>query len=100
MATSTRTSKTFTISLPPELASKAELLAKSESRTISELFREAFRVYYARHVENLFEKAAAYAATRNPNGYTEADIPRLIKEVRAEEVAEQAVRQSEHAKAS
>jgi hypothetical protein len=25
-----------------------------------------------------------YAAGRNPKGYTEADVPRLIKEVRAE----------------
>ncbi len=82
MATS-RTSKTYTISLPPELAAKAEYLARRDSRTMSELFREAFRNYYARQTHELFDEAAAYAATRNPQGYTEADVPRLINEVRA-----------------
>lgn len=94
MANSSRTSRTFTISLPPELAAKAEALAKRESRTMSELFREAFRQYWGRHVDKLFEETAAYAATRNPHGYTEADVPRLIKEVRAEEAAEQAAKQA------
>jgi len=93
-----RASKTYTISLPPELAAKAEALAKIESRTMSELFREAFRVYWGRHVDKLFEETAAYAATRNPHGYTEDDVPRLIKEARAQEAAEEAERQA--AKAS
>ena len=83
MAATSRTSKTYTISLPPDLASKAEFLARRDSRTMSELFREAFRNYYARQTQDLFDEAAAYAATRNPHGYTEADVPRLIKEVRA-----------------
>jgi CopG family transcriptional regulator/antitoxin EndoAI len=82
-----RTSKTYTISLPPDLASKAEYLAKRDSRTMSELFREAFRNYYARQTQELFDEAAAYAASRNPHGYTEADVPRLIKEVRASKPA-------------
>ncbi len=30
-----------------------------------------------------------YAQTRNPRGYTEEDIPRLIKEARAEMAAEE-----------
>jgi len=42
-----RTSRVYTISLPPELAKKAEALAKRDSRSMSELFREAFRTYYA-----------------------------------------------------
>ncbi|MGD0796139.1 MAG: ribbon-helix-helix domain-containing protein [Acidobacteriaceae bacterium] len=98
MATTTRTSKTYTISLPPDLAAKADGLAKLESRTMSELFREAFRVYYARHIDQVFAETAAYAATRNPMGYTEEDVPRLIKEVRAQAAAEEAARQA--AKAS
>ena len=97
MAKPTRTSRTFTISLPPDLAAKAEHLAKQECRTMSELFREAFRVYYGQHINKLFEETAAYAATRNPHGYTEADVPRLIKEVRAEEAAEQAARTAKKA---
>jgi|SRR5713226_8090501 CopG family transcriptional regulator/antitoxin EndoAI len=83
MGTASRSSKTYTISLPPDLAAKAEYLARRDSRTMSELFREAFRNYYARQTQELFDEAAAYAATRNPHGYTEADVPRLIKEVRA-----------------
>jgi hypothetical protein len=88
MATSTRKSKTFTISLPPDLAAKAELLAKCESRSMSELFREAFRVYSQQKPFQSLEEIWEYASTRNPHGYTEADVPRLIREVRAEMDAE------------
>jgi CopG family transcriptional regulator/antitoxin EndoAI len=80
MAT-TRTSRVYTISLPAELAQKAEALAKRDSRTMSELFREAFRSYYAQQARRKLEEIGEYAASRNP-GYTEADVPRLIKEVR------------------
>lgn len=84
-----RTSKTITISLPPEMAAKAEALAAEEGRTMSELFREAFRTYYGNIVDGWFKELNGYAATRNPHGYTEAEIPRLIKEVRAEMAAEE-----------
>jgi CopG family transcriptional regulator/antitoxin EndoAI len=79
-----RKSKVFTISLPPDLAKRAEAIAKSESRTMSELFRDAFRAYQATQTREWLDELRAYAATRNPHGYTEKDIPRLIKEVRAE----------------
>ena len=78
----TRTSRVYTISLPAELAQKAEALAKRDSRTMSELFREAFRTYYAQQARRTLDEIGEYAASRNP-GYTEADVPRLIKEVRA-----------------
>jgi len=81
MAT-TRTSRVYTISLPPELAQKAEALARRDSRTMSELFREAFRSYYSQYIRGVLAEAGEYAASRNP-GYTEADVPRLIKETRA-----------------
>ena len=77
----TRTSRVYTISLPAELAQKAEALAKRDSRTMSELFREAFRSYYAQQARRALEEIGEYAASRNP-GYTEAEVPRLIKEVR------------------
>jgi CopG family transcriptional regulator/antitoxin EndoAI len=80
MAT-TRTSRVYTISLPPELALKAEALAKRDSRTMSELFREAFRAYYAQQARRTLEEIGEYAASRNP-GFTDADVPRLIKEIR------------------
>lgn len=81
-ASTSRKSKVYTISLPPELAQKAEELARRDSRTMSELFREAFRAYSAQQARRTLDELGEYAASRNPKGYTEADVPRLIKEVR------------------
>jgi predicted transcriptional regulator len=39
--------KTISITLPPELLRQAQELAQREHRTMTELFREAFRRYYA-----------------------------------------------------
>jgi CopG family transcriptional regulator/antitoxin EndoAI len=88
----TRTSRVYTISLPPELAQKAEALAKRDSRTMSELFREAFRAYYAQQARKTLEEIGEYAASHNPGGYTEADVPRLIKEVRSKKATRRRVR--------
>ncbi|HEY6327901.1 MAG TPA: ribbon-helix-helix domain-containing protein [Blastocatellia bacterium] len=38
-----RTTKTLSITLPPEMLARAEQLAKKENRTMSELVREALR---------------------------------------------------------
>jgi predicted transcriptional regulator len=43
-----RTSKTMTVSLPPEMVEEFEAVRKAERRTRSELAREAFRTYFAR----------------------------------------------------
>jgi predicted transcriptional regulator len=43
--TSMRTAKTISITLPPELLTKAQEIARREHRTMSELFREALRRY-------------------------------------------------------
>jgi len=83
-----RKSRVYTISLPPDMAKQAEAIAKRDSRTMSELFREAFRTYQQERTRKWLEEIGEYAATRNPDGYTEADVPRLIKEVRAEIRAE------------
>ena len=83
-----RRSRVFTISMPPEMAASAEFLAKQENRSMSELFREAFRAYNERQIARFFDEMGEYAKTRNPLGYTEEDIPRLIAEVRAEVKAE------------
>jgi CopG family transcriptional regulator/antitoxin EndoAI len=77
-----RTSRVYTISLPPELARKAEALAKRDSRSMSELFREAFRSYYAQDARRTLMELGEYAEARNP-GYSQSDVPRLIQEVRA-----------------
>lgn len=51
---------------------------------MSELFREAFRTYAVQQARTMLKDLGEYAASRNPKGYTKADVPRLIKQVRAE----------------
>jgi len=89
-----RRSRAFTISMPPEMAASAQALAKQENRTMSELMREAFRAYHGQRIGAIFDEIGRYAATRNPQGYTEEDIPRLVKEVRAEMRAEREAKQA------
>jgi metal-responsive CopG/Arc/MetJ family transcriptional regulator len=85
MATaSARKSRVYTISLPPELAQRAEALAQRDSRTMSELFREAFRTYSAQQARRTLDELGEYAESRNPKAYTETDVPQLIQQVRAE----------------
>jgi metal-responsive CopG/Arc/MetJ family transcriptional regulator len=76
--------KTITVSFPVELAEQAEHLAKTESRTMSELFREAFRTYRMEAVRKRLEAGNAYAQSRAAQGYTDADVERLVDETRAE----------------
>lgn len=45
-----RRTDTVTISLPPELASEVDRLAREEGRTRSDLLREAFRQYAERRL--------------------------------------------------
>lgn len=92
MGTAKRKSKVYTISLPPDLAKQAESIAKNESRTMSEVFREGIRSLQRERIRKILIEGAAYGATRNVKGYTEEDIPRLIKEVRAEMAAERKMR--------
>jgi len=89
-----RRSRAFTISMPPEMAASAVALAKQENRSMSELMREAFRAYHGQRIGAIFDEIGRYAATRNPQGYTEDDIPRLVKEVRAEMRAEREAKQT------
>lgn len=87
MATAKRKSKVYTISVPPDLAKQAESIARNESRTMSEVFREGIRSLQREQVRRVLLEGAAYGATRNPHGYTEEDVPRVIKEVRADTAA-------------
>ena len=75
--------KTITVSFPVELAEQAEDLAKTESRTMSELFREAFRTYRGEAVRKRLEAGNAYAKGRAAHRYSETDVERLVDEVRA-----------------
>ena len=80
-----RTTKQFTISLPPDMGDLVIATAKAESRTVSELFREAFRTYDAQRIDRLLSESVREGEANNHNGYTVDDIPRLIREVREEE---------------
>jgi predicted transcriptional regulator len=81
------TTRTFTISFPPDLADQVERLAARESRTTSELFREAFRTYRAERIRKAFEKLQASADAYDGPKYTEEDIERFVDEDRAEQWA-------------
>jgi|HubBroStandDraft_1064217.scaffolds.fasta_scaffold00236_19 metal-responsive CopG/Arc/MetJ family transcriptional regulator len=80
-----RTTKQFTISLPPDMAAQVVAAARAESRTISELFREAFRTYRAQRIRALLKISQEEGRRRQNQGYTQEDVERLIHELRAED---------------
>jgi hypothetical protein len=80
-----RTTKQFTISLPPDMAEQVMAAAKAESRTISELFREAFRTYRAQSIHTLLESSQEEGRRSKHQGYAPDDVERLIREIRAED---------------
>ena len=45
MPTKSRNTDTITFSLPPEMAQQVRQVVKDESRTLSEVLREAIRLY-------------------------------------------------------
>jgi len=61
-----RTSKTISVSLPPEQLKRTERLAKRENRTLSELVREALRQYERRQEASInYDLIAALRAVQN-----------------------------------
>jgi len=84
----TRSSRVFTISFPENLAQQVEKVAEEESRTISELFRQAFRGYLVDRAHRSLEKTRAEVHARNPTPYTEEDVEGFVDEIRAEMYAE------------
>ena len=76
-----RTTKTLSITLPPEMLARAETMARKENRTMSELVREALRHYERRQwwdETNAYGRGTAGAAgVRN-----EEDVVRAVHEVR------------------
>ncbi len=81
-----RTTKTLSITLPPEMLSRAERIARKEHRTMSELVREALRYYERREWWNEMNayggKSAASAGIE-----TEEDVVKAVHEVRKVSVA-------------
>ena len=58
-----------------------------------ELFREVFRTYSAQQARRTLDELGEYTVGLNPQGYnTEADVPRLIQDVRAEKPRRRRVR--------
>jgi len=76
-----RTTKTWTISLPPKLVKEAEQAAKQENRTKSELVREALGRYLEERRWRKLQKTSA-EKTRNLGISTEDDVDRLVHDVR------------------
>ncbi len=70
-------SRNISISLPEEMLQQAEELAQKEQRTLSELFREALRVYRMQQTKN------------TPESAREQELARISKQIRAELRAEQ-----------
>ena len=80
-----RTSKTLSITLPPDMLARAAELAKREHRTMSELVREALREYERKSWwadMNDFGQSRALAL-----GLNESDVEQAVKEVRRERKA-------------
>lgn len=79
-----RATKQFTISMPPDLAEQVSATAKAESRTISELFREAFRVYRKIRVQEILDASNRAGRESRHSGHKPVDVQRLIQETRHE----------------
>ncbi len=76
------TIRTLSVTLPPEMLTRAEELAKKEHRTMSELVCEALRQYERK---SWWDEMNAYGrAKANELGLTEADVIPAIKATRKE----------------
>ena len=76
-----RSTKTLSVTLPPDMLKRAQTLAKRESRTMSELIREALRHYERR---SWWDDTNAYGRSKaERQGIREQDVDRLVHELRA-----------------
>jgi CopG family transcriptional regulator/antitoxin EndoAI len=79
---SMRNTRTLSVTLPPDMLKRAQSIAKKESRTMSELIREALR-HYERH--SWWDDVNAYGrAQAVRKGIREQDVDRLVHEARAD----------------
>ncbi len=75
-----RNTKTLSVTLPPDMLKRAQSIAKRESRTMSELIREALRHYERR---SWWDDINAYGRSKaDQRGIREQDVDRLIHELR------------------
>ena len=78
-----RTTKPITISLPADLVRETQRVAKEESRTRSDLIRDALQQYLTSRRWRRLRQWGAETADRL-GLKTEADLQRLLDQVRAE----------------
>ena len=81
-----RNTRTLSVTLPPDMLKRAQSIAKKESRTMSELIREALRHYERRSDLSgaWWDDVNAYGrAQAARQGIREQDVDRLVHEVRA-----------------
>jgi predicted transcriptional regulator len=83
-----RTSRTLSITLPPEMLDRATEMAKRENRTMSELVREALREYERKSWWS--EMNAFGQAKARERGLTEADVEPAVRAIRRARRAPQA----------
>lgn len=75
-----RSTKTLSVTLPPDMLKRAQSIAKKESRTMSELIREALRHYERR---SWWDDVNEYGRVRaERQGIREEDVDRLVHELR------------------
>jgi len=76
-----RNTKTLSVTLPPDMLKRAQHIAKKESRTMSELIREALRHYERR---SWWDDINAYGRSKaDRQGIREQDVDHLVHELRA-----------------
>ena len=78
-----RTTKPITVSLPADLVRETQRVAKEESRTRSDLIRDALQQYLTSRRWRRLRQWGAETADRL-GLKTEADLQRLLDQVRAE----------------
>jgi CopG family transcriptional regulator/antitoxin EndoAI len=76
-----RSTRTLSVTLPPDMLKRAQSIAKRESRTMSELIREALRHYERRYWWDDINAYGRSQAARQ--GIREPDVDRLVHELRA-----------------
>lgn len=79
-----RSTKTLTVSLPPQIFEEVEKLAAQEKKTKSELFRDMVRVYEDHLDENRWRrlKRLGRETAKKLNITSEEDIEKLVHEAR------------------
>ena len=80
-----RTTKVITFSLPPEMAERVREVMAEEDRTMSQLIREALRLYMDDREWRILVRYGQRRAREQ--GIAPEDVERLVDELRAKQKA-------------